>query len=114
MSKKVFVGNLPFSLNQDELVKLVAPYGKTEEVTILTNKFSGRSRGFGFVTFENDADADKAIAELNNKDIDGRPLKVTEATPLERRDDRNEEASNDEGSEKSAEEESNESEVSDE
>ena len=60
-------------------------YGETEEVSVISDKYSGRSKGFGFVTFVNDADADKAIAEMNGKDIEGRPLKVNEAKPREER-----------------------------
>ncbi len=56
-----------------------------EDAVVISDKFSGRSKGFGFVTFVNDADADKAIAELNEKDMEGRPLKVNEAKPMEDR-----------------------------
>ena len=83
MSKKVYVGNLAFSVDQDKLKELFAPHGEIEEAVVISDRFSGRSKGFGFVTFVNDADADKAIVELNEKDVEGRPLKVNEARPRE-------------------------------
>ncbi len=76
MTKKIYVGNLPFSIDQAKLKELFAPFGEMEEAVVISDKFSGRSKGFGFVTFIEDASADKAIAEMNEKDIEGRPLKV--------------------------------------
>jgi len=71
----------------DEIVakfkELFDEFGEIEEATVITDKYSGRSKGFGFVTFVNDADADKAVAAMNEKDIEGRPLKVNEAKPKE-------------------------------
>jgi len=83
MSKKVYVGNLPFSVDSDKLKELFSSYGETEEVTLISDKFSGRSKGFGFVTFVNDADGDKAISEMNGKEVEGRELKVSEAKPFD-------------------------------
>lgn len=83
MSKKLYVGNLPFSVDLNKLKELFSPYGEIADAIVMANKFTGRSRGFGFVTFDNDADADKALAEMNNKAIDGRELKVNEARPME-------------------------------
>jgi len=80
---KVYVGNLPFSVDQGKLKELFASYGEIEEATVISDKFSGRSKGFGFVTFKNDESAKKAIAEMNEKDIEGRPLKVNEAKPMD-------------------------------
>ncbi len=85
MSKKIYVGNLPFSITLDRLKELFSPYGQIEDAIVMANKFTGRSRGFGFVTFANDGDAEKAIAEMNNKNVEGRELKVNEAKPLEER-----------------------------
>lgn len=85
MSKKIYVGNLPFSVDLAKLKELFGSYGEMEDAVVISDKFSGRSKGFGFVTFVNDADADKAIAELNEKDMEGRPLKVNEAKPMEDR-----------------------------
>ncbi len=85
MSKKVYVGNLPFSVDQEKLKEMFASYGEIEEAVVISDRFSGRSKGFGFVTFVNDADADKAIAEMSEKDVEGRALKVNEARPREER-----------------------------
>lgn len=83
MSKKVYVGNLPWSVDFGKLKELFNEFGDIEEATVIADKYSGRSKGFGFVTFVNDADADKAVAAMNEKDIEGRPLKVNEAKPRE-------------------------------
>ena len=85
MSKKIYVGNLPFSVTLDRLKEIFSPYGQIEDAIVMANKFTGRSRGFGFVTFANDSDVDKALAEMNNKNVEGRELKVNEARPLEER-----------------------------
>jgi RNA recognition motif-containing protein len=82
MSKRLFVGNLPFSLGQEELKKAFADYGDIEEAMVITNKFSGRSKGFGFITVTDDIQAEKAINEMNGKDVGGRQLVVNEARPL--------------------------------
>ena len=89
MSAKVYVGNLPYSFGQKELEEAFSSFGEITEATVVTDKYSGRSKGFGFVTFANDADADKAIAEMNEKDVEGRPMKVNEARPMEDRPPRN-------------------------
>ncbi|MAH03571.1 RNA-binding protein [Candidatus Pacearchaeota archaeon] len=83
MSKKLYVGNLPFSVDTEKVKELFSSYGETEEVTVISDKFSGRSKGFGFVTFKEDADADKAISEMNGKEVEGRELKVSEAKPMD-------------------------------
>jgi cold-inducible RNA-binding protein len=80
---KVYVGNLPFSFDDEGLKKVFATYGEIEEVSVIKDKFSGRSKGFGFVTFKSDEDAKKAIAGLNDKDVEGRNLKVNEAKPMD-------------------------------
>ena len=82
---KLYVGNLPFTVTQEALKELFAKFGDIEEATIISDKFSGRSKGFGFVTFSDDESAKKAIAELNDKDFEGRPMKVSEAKPMEER-----------------------------
>lgn len=82
---KVYVGNLPFSVDFDKLKELFSSYGEIEEAIVISDKYSGRSKGFGFVTFKNDADAQKAIAEMNDKEVEGRNLKVNEAKPMEER-----------------------------
>ena len=82
---KVYVGNLPFSVGQDKLKELFSEFGEIAEATVISDKFSGRSKGFGFVTFAKAEDAAKAIAAMNDKDVEGRPLKVSEAKPMEDR-----------------------------
>ena len=83
MSKKVYVGNLDFSVDNEKFKGMFSEFGEIEEATVIQDKFSGRSKGFGFVTFSNDEDADKAIAEMNDKEVDGRKLKVNEAKPMD-------------------------------
>ena len=82
MGNKVFVGNLPFSATDDKLKEMFSAYGEVTEAVIIKNKFSGRSKGFGFVTFAKEEDAKKAIAELNEKEVEGRKMTVKEATPF--------------------------------
>lgn len=82
---KVYVGNLPFTVDQEKLKELFASYGEAEEVIVISDKFSGRSKGFGFITFKDEESAKKAIAEMNDKEIEGRKLKVNEAKPMEDR-----------------------------
>ena len=80
---KVYVGNLPWSVDHAKLVELFSPFGEIEESTVVADKFSGKSKGFGFVTFKNDEDAKKAIAAMNEKEMEGRNLKVNEAKPFD-------------------------------
>ena len=82
---KVYVGNLPFTVDLVKLKELFSSYGEIEEAVVIADKYSGRSKGFGFVTFKDDESAKKAIAEMNDKDIEGRKLKVNEAKPMEER-----------------------------
>ncbi|MBM2820899.1 MAG: hypothetical protein HW405_659 [Candidatus Berkelbacteria bacterium] len=79
---KLYVGNLPYSVNDDGLKELFAPSGEVTEAKVITDKFSGRSKGFGFVTMKDDAAAEKAITDMDGKDIDGRPMKVNVARPM--------------------------------
>lgn len=88
MSTKVYVGNLPFTVKEEDLREKFGQYGELTEVTIITDRMSGRSKGFGFVTFADDEAAKKAIAELNDKDFSGRSIKVSEARPMEERPQR--------------------------
>ncbi len=81
MSKRIFVGNLPFSTTEDELNSLFTEIGQVENITIISNRYSGRSRGFGFVEMANDNEADKAIEKLNGKVIEEREIVVSEAKP---------------------------------
>lgn len=81
MAKKLFIGNIDWGTTDEQLQELFAQHGELEEAIIIKDKFSNRSKGFGFVTFVNDEDADKAIAELNEYDLNGRNLVVNEARP---------------------------------
>ena len=83
--KKLYVGNLPFSTTEDDLRQMFVQYGEVTSVTIINDKFSGRSKGFGFVEMPNDDEAMKAIEGLNGKDMDGRGIVVNEARPMEDR-----------------------------
>ncbi len=79
MTKTIYVGNMLFTLTQETLNDLFKVYGNIVESIIITDKYTSNSKGFGFVTFVNDDDANKAISEMNDKEIDGRKLKVNEA-----------------------------------
>ncbi|MBT7102356.1 RNA-binding protein [archaeon] len=83
---KLYVGNLPWSIDDKGLSELFASYGDIEEAVLIKDKFSGRSKGFGFVTFTDDGAAQKAIDEMNKKEVEGRPLTVSEAKPMVPRD----------------------------
>ncbi len=79
--KKIFVGNFAFSMTEGELRSMFEPHGQVESVTIVTDRDTGRSRGFAFVEMTDNGAADKAIAALNGMDSGGRPLTVNEARP---------------------------------
>lgn len=85
MAKKVFVGNLPFQTTDNDLTDLFGQYGAVESVSIITDRDTGRSKGFGFVAMA-DENAEKAIAELNGFQFNGRALTVNEAKPMVKRD----------------------------
>lgn len=85
MAKKLFVGNLPYATNDQSLNEMFSSFGTVGSANIITDKFTGRSRGFGFVEFEDDSEADKAIEEMNGKEIEGRAIVVNEARPREDR-----------------------------
>jgi|SRR5579863_143941 len=79
--KKLFVGNIPHSTTDAELRTLFEPHGKVDQVSIVTDRDTGRSRGFAFVEMADNAEAEKAIAALNGKDLGGRALNINEARP---------------------------------
>ena len=85
MAKKLFVGGLPWATTNDDLKDLFSQAGSVASATIITDKMTGRSRGFGFVEFESDADADNALQMFNGKDYNGRSLVVNEAKPMTER-----------------------------
>jgi cold-inducible RNA-binding protein len=81
--KKLFVGSLAWATNDDALAAHFASCGTVASAKVVTDRESGRSRGFGFVEYENDAEADAAVEKLNNSDLDGRQITVNEARPRE-------------------------------
>jgi cold-inducible RNA-binding protein len=85
VSAKVYVGNLPYSIRDNELKELFASFGEITEAVVIT-EHSGRSKGFGFVTFVDEESAKKAVTEMNGKDVEGRELKVNEARPMVKRE----------------------------
>jgi RNA recognition motif-containing protein len=85
MAKKLFVGGLPWATTNDDLKQLFSQAGAVSTASVITDKMTGRSRGFGFVEFENDADAENAVTMFNGKDYNGRNLVVNEARPMQER-----------------------------
>lgn len=85
MGKNLYVGNLPYSVDENQLKDLFSEAGSVASANIISDKFSGRSKGFGFVEMGTDEEAAKAIELLNEKEIDGRNLKVNEAKEREER-----------------------------
>jgi RNA recognition motif-containing protein len=79
---KLYIGNLPFSVDDESLKKVFSDY-EVAEAQVIKDKFSGRSKGFGFVTIEDDESAKKAISELDGKSVEGREIKVNEAKPFD-------------------------------
>src|SRR5579871_151646 len=79
--KNIFVGNLSFGSTEDSVRSLFEPYGQVDKVNLITDRDTGQPRGFGFVEMTVNADADRAIAELNGRELDGRALNVNEARP---------------------------------
>ena len=79
MAKKLYVGNLPFRTDDNELRETFARYGNVASARVITDRETGRSRGFGFVEFEDDSAADEAMRGLDGQDMGGRPLRVNEA-----------------------------------
>jgi RNA recognition motif-containing protein len=85
MAKNLYVGNIPYSMSDEELGEIFNPYGSVSSSRVIRDRFTGRSRGFGFVEMENDEEAGKAMTELNGKSFDGRLLRVSEAREREDR-----------------------------
>lgn len=81
---RLFIGSLPWSINNDSLKELFAQYGEITDVFVVTDRDSGRSKGFGFITFAKEEDAQKAL-EMNGKEIEGRTIVVNVAKPKEDR-----------------------------
>lgn len=85
MAKKIFVGNLSFQTSENDLTDLFTQFGEVESVSIITDRDTGRSKGFGFVAMGDDS-AEKAISQLNGKELNGRALTVNEARPMVKKD----------------------------
>src|SRR5437763_16849872 len=85
MAKKIFVGNLSFQTTESDLNDLFAQFGEVESVSIITDRDTGRSKGFGFVAM-GDESAEKAISSLNGKELNGRALTINEAWPMVKRE----------------------------
>ena len=85
MAKNIYVGNLTWECTADDLLALFQEHGSVARAQVITDRETGRSRGFGFVEMQNDAEAQKAIEALNGADYQGRPLTVNEARPREER-----------------------------
>ena len=85
MATNLFVGNLPYTLDSDKLGQMFAQAGNVVSAKVISDKYSGRSRGFGFVEMASDAETKKAIEMFHGKDVEGRQLVVNEARPREER-----------------------------
>lgn len=85
MAKKLYVGNLSWGVTDESLRDAFAQVGSVSSATVIKDKMTGRSRGFGFVEMDNDDEAGKAIESMNGKDLDGRKITVNEARPMEPR-----------------------------
>ena len=77
----IYVGNLPYQTTEDDLHDLFKAYGEVKSVNVITDRDTGRSKGFGFVEMPNDSEAQAAMEALDNKDLDGREIKVNQARP---------------------------------
>jgi len=86
MGNKLYVGGLPYSVTEGRLQEIFAAHGTVESAKVIKDKFTGQSRGFGFVDMGSGGEAQRAIQALNGTDLDGRTLVVNEAKPMERRD----------------------------
>jgi RNA recognition motif-containing protein len=84
----IYVGNLPYGVTEDDLKEAFSEHGEVESVNIITDKFSGQSKGFGFIEMPNNSEADKAIKALNESELKGRNIKVNQAKPREQRPQR--------------------------
>lgn len=86
MGTKLYVGGLPYSVDEGRLQEIFSAHGSVESSKVIADKFTGQSRGFGFVEMSSGSEAKKAIDSLNGTQLDGRTLTVNEAKPMERRD----------------------------
>lgn len=87
-NNKIFVGNLPWSIKNDELRDLFSQFGEVTDAVVIMERRTGRSKGFGFVTFATEESADRAIQEMHERDVQGRNIVVNKARPREERPQR--------------------------
>jgi len=85
VGNKIYVGSLPYSINEQKMTDLFAPYGSVVSAKIISDKYSGQSKGFGFVEMSSSEEAQKAFTALNGTQLEGRTLVVNEARPMESR-----------------------------
>ena len=85
MSRKLYIGNLPYSATEQTILSKFSACGTVESVKLITDRDTGRSKGFGFIEMGSESEARAAIETLNNTDFDGRPLRVNEAKPQKKR-----------------------------
>lgn len=88
MSKRLFIGGLPYSITSAQLEEMFAKIGKVSSAAVITDKYTGRSKGFAFVEMEDDTEAEKAIKTLDQSDLEGRKIAVNVARPMEEREPR--------------------------
>jgi RNA recognition motif-containing protein len=88
MAKKIYVGNMSYSTSEDSIRSLFAPYGEVVSVSLITDRYTGESKGFGFVEMAQEAQATAAISGLNGRELDGRQLRVNVAQDKPRSDSR--------------------------
>ncbi len=81
----IYIGNLAYTVTEDDLREAFSEFGQVDSASIINDKFSGRSKGFGFVDMPNESEAREAIESMNEKDLNGRTIKVNEAKPREER-----------------------------
>lgn len=94
MAKRLFVGSLPYSATSGQLEELFSQVGKVASLNLITDKFSGQSKGFAFVEMSTDEEADKVIEKFNNYEFDGRKIVVNVARPMEDRSQSNQNRGN--------------------
>jgi len=85
MGRKLYVGNLPYSVTEESLKEKFSQFGQVESVNLIIDRDTGRSKGFGFVEMGSDAEAQAAIKSLDGTDYEGRPLRINEAKPQQKR-----------------------------
>ena len=88
MGKRLYVGNLPYSITEQDLNDKFGAFGTVESASLITDRDTGRSKGFGFVEMSAESEAQAAIEQLNGTDYDGRPVTVNEAKPMKKRENR--------------------------